>query len=193
IMFSGILDSVDGCIAGILEKETKFGAYFDAVIDKFGDIVWMVGPILYLLTYSEIYGPFYSSVFGPIGFLFKFLDFSANYHFKLFVLIGLITIGTTLIQEYCRARQQGLGLEETPMTVGERPWRVTIMSLLIGILGGAFLSFNSPIFREGQLYLTNLWYSFWLIPLMFIILFAFSIISIIQLTVHGKKHLDKTE
>ncbi|MFX1451804.1 MAG: CDP-alcohol phosphatidyltransferase family protein [Promethearchaeota archaeon] len=193
ILFSGILDSVDGCIAGITNNETEFGAYFDAVIDKFGDIVWMIGPILYLLTYSEVYGPFFSNVFGPIGALLKIVDFTGNYHFKLFAVLGLLTIGTTIIQEYCRARQQGLGLDKTIMTLGERPWRVFVMSLLIGILGGAFLTFNISIFREGQLYINNIWYILWLVPLMFVILFAFSIISIIQLTIHGKKYLDKGE
>ncbi len=193
IMFSGILDSVDGCIAGIQEKETMFGAYFDALIDKFGDIVWMIGPILYLLTYAEIHGPLYSSIFGPLGYLVHYFDFFGNAYLDLFVIIGLLTIATTLIQEYCRARQQGLGLEETPMTIGERPWRVFVMALLIGILGGAFISLYSPVFQEGQLFINNMFYANWLIPLMFIILFGFSIISIIHLTIYGKKHLDKVE
>lgn len=169
---SGILDSIDGCIAGILEKETKFGAFFDATIDRFGDIVWMISPILYLLTSSDIYG---------------------NFYVNLFLSLALITIASTQIQEYCRARQQGLGLFSTPMTVGERPWRLLIMVGFLFDLGGSYFLQYIPAFTQGSLYSLHLAAVIWDIPILIMVLFVISVISIIQLSVHGRKNLDKIE
>ncbi len=191
IGISGILDNVDGCIAGILNKGSNFGAYFDAIMDKFGDIILMIGPILYLYIYPAVFGPFFLDTLGP-SYLFRYFDIFNTSHFSFFIILGLVTIATTLIQEYCRARQEGLGLLETKVTIGERPFRIITVSVLIGIVGGSYWSQYNPAFNQGALLNNHIFYAVWLIPIMISISFVISIISIMQLSIHGWKHLDET-
>ena len=172
LVFSGFLDSVDGGIASITDQSSEFGAYLDSVIDKFGDIVWMMCPIYYILKISWFYGGFYTNLFFGLG---------------------AIGIAFVLIQEYCRARQQGLGIEETPMTAGERPWRLMIMSYWLGYLGISYMVQYSPACQQGIMKDMHTWIAIWGIPISIIVVLIMSIISIIHLSIFAYKNLDKSE
>jgi len=172
ILFSGILDNVDGCIAGITNNETNLGAYLDAVVDRAGDIVWMIGPILYILKYSNFYGFFYTN---------------------LFLVLSFAAIASIQIQEYCRARQQGLGLQRTVVTPGERTWRLIIIAIFVTELGASYLAQYSPIFQQGILKDIHIGAAILSMPILITILLILSVVSIIQLTVFGIKNLDKIE
>jgi len=172
ILFSGMLDNVDGCIAGILNKESNTGAYLDAVVDRFGDIVWMIGPIFYILKLANFYGWFYTNLFVGLGFL---------------------AIVMTQIQEYCRARQQGLGLYRTVVTAGERSWRLIFIVVFIFELGASFLAQYLPLFQYGILRDIHVGAAIWSMPILIIIILVTAVISIIHLSVFGFRNLDKIE
>ena len=46
IMFAGIFDIVDGEVARRTMRETKFGAFFDSVIDRYSDLLLLLGLII---------------------------------------------------------------------------------------------------------------------------------------------------
>ena len=43
ILFAGIFDIVDGEVARRTERVTKFGAFFDSVIDRYSDLLLLLG------------------------------------------------------------------------------------------------------------------------------------------------------
>jgi CDP-diacylglycerol--glycerol-3-phosphate 3-phosphatidyltransferase len=47
ILISGLMDFVDGAVAKVNKKETKFGALFDSVTDKITEISWYIAFGLY--------------------------------------------------------------------------------------------------------------------------------------------------
>jgi len=46
ILFSGLLDAIDGVLARTTGKVTKFGGFFDSVIDRYSDILILSGIII---------------------------------------------------------------------------------------------------------------------------------------------------
>src|SRR5213082_3186418 len=47
ILFAGIFDIVDGEVARRTHRETKFGAFFDSVIDRYSDLLLLLGLIIW--------------------------------------------------------------------------------------------------------------------------------------------------
>jgi phosphatidylglycerophosphate synthase len=47
IIFAGIFDMLDGRVARITNSVTKFGAFFDSVLDRYSDIVMLLGLMIY--------------------------------------------------------------------------------------------------------------------------------------------------
>src|SRR5215831_18306073 len=68
VVFAGIFDMVDGEVARRTQRVTKFGAFFDSVIDRYSDMVLLFG-LVYL--YSKNDSTFYMglAVFVIIGSL----------------------------------------------------------------------------------------------------------------------------
>jgi CDP-diacylglycerol---glycerol-3-phosphate 3-phosphatidyltransferase len=61
IIFSGIFDMLDGRVARITHNVTKFGAFFDSVLDRYSDMAIFVGLMVYYakgqrLTYLILSG-----------------------------------------------------------------------------------------------------------------------------------------
>src|SRR5207244_13308822 len=56
IVFAGILDIVDGEVARRTKRVTKFGAFFDSVIDRYSYISLMLG---LLIWYAKVDWTFY--------------------------------------------------------------------------------------------------------------------------------------
>jgi CDP-diacylglycerol--glycerol-3-phosphate 3-phosphatidyltransferase len=106
MILANLFDMVDGRVARLRERVTRFGAFFDSVIDRYSDIVVFVGIMV-----------FYAR------------DTSA--HSTLYVtLTGIALVGSVMIS-YSRARAESLDIE---CKVGflERPERVVL--LIIGSL-----------------------------------------------------------
>ena len=80
IMFAGIFDMVDGEVARRTKRVTKFGAFFDSVIDRYSDMLLLLGLMIW---YAKIDRVFYVGMTG-------------------FVLIG------SVLTSYTRARAESL-------------------------------------------------------------------------------------
>src|SRR6185369_2169254 len=98
IIFAGIFDMVDGEVARRTKRETKFGAFFDSVIDRYSDLLLLLGLIIW---YAKIYRIFY------VG------------------LTGLVLIGSVLTS-YTRARAESL-IPACKVGFLERPERIVLM------------------------------------------------------------------
>ncbi|PYS53610.1 MAG: CDP-alcohol phosphatidyltransferase family protein [Acidobacteria bacterium] len=98
ILFAGIFDIVDGEVARRTERVTKFGAFFDSVIDRYSDLLLLLGLIIW---YAKINRIFY------VG------------------LTGLVLIGSVLTS-YTRARAESL-IPACKVGFMERPERVVLL------------------------------------------------------------------
>ena len=56
IIFAGLFDMVDGRVARATNQVTRFGAFFDSVLDRYSDLALLVGLLVY---YGTISRPFY--------------------------------------------------------------------------------------------------------------------------------------
>lgn len=185
VVFSGTLDSIDGCLAYVTGKGSKRGAFYDHVLDKYGDCLWYAGILFFIVDTTPIY-------WGHMGL--------ANMDLTQFIVGGLISLGVfimlnTIIQEYCRARQQGLGLTETVVTFGERVTRILLYIFIASIVG---LTFIFHTFWYG-VFDTPFWWGIHFaivqyIPIVTTFLFlGFTLLSTVQLVWHGKKRLPGPE
>ena len=116
ILFAGIFDMLDGQVARIGKMSSKFGAFYDSVLDRYSEMFMFLGVCYFLVAHHY----FLSSLFA------------------FFALIG------SMMVSYTRARAEGLGIE-CKGGLMQRPERVVIMgvsALACGIashyLGGDF-------------------------------------------------------
>jgi phosphatidylglycerophosphate synthase len=99
IIVGGVFDMLDGIIARVNNRTTKFGAFLDSVLDRYSDAFLFIGFAWYFYKTGEITGIFLSS--GAMA-------------------------GALLIS-YTRARAEGLG-KECHAGIMERPERVILMA-----------------------------------------------------------------
>jgi CDP-diacylglycerol--glycerol-3-phosphate 3-phosphatidyltransferase len=98
LFFAGAFDILDGAVARLSRRVTKFGAFFDSVIDRYSDLVILLGIMIYY----------------------------TNRHNTLYVaLIGVAMIGSVLIS-YTRARAESL-MVECKVGFLERPERIVLL------------------------------------------------------------------
>ncbi|MHA1359493.1 MAG: CDP-alcohol phosphatidyltransferase family protein [Candidatus Helarchaeota archaeon] len=165
LIFSGYIDSIDGVIAFLTDTGSKLGGYYDSILDKFGDILWIIGPIYYLFVDPRV---------------------QLSYDFALMIaVIGLLSLLFSMIQEYCRARQESLGVEQTKPVVGERISRLSVLITLTAAIGFSNVctaAFGLPINA-------NLWVNTWMPPICLISLLGLAIVSLIQINKHAAKYL----
>ncbi len=172
IILSGTTDSLDGVVAYLTGTESKLGAWYDAVLDKFGDILWIAGPLFFIFT-----NPFTVSSYDPAWLI-------------TVAVVGLLALLMAQIQEYCRARAEGLGVEVNIPTIGERISRVFIYVTMMACIGlsNVLTSFSpTPEFQSVNNFMAT-----GIIPICFFVLLIFSILSIIQLTRHVQKNLSES-
>jgi phosphatidylglycerophosphate synthase len=98
IIFAGIFDMLDGEVARRTKRVTKFGAFFDSVIDRYSDVLLLLGLIIW---YAKIHRIFY------VG------------------LTGLVLIGAVLTS-YTRARAESL-IPACKVGFLERPERIVLL------------------------------------------------------------------
>ena len=60
MLISGLFDALDGALARIYENETKFGGFFDSILDRFSDAVILCGITLGGLT--ELHWGFFALI-----------------------------------------------------------------------------------------------------------------------------------
>lgn len=108
ILFGGLFDMIDGRLARVARMESRFGALYDSVLDRYSELVMFLGICYYLVAQSY----FLSSLFAFIA------------------MIG------SLMVSYVRARAEGLGIE-CKGGLMQRPERVLLIGIsavLCGVL-----------------------------------------------------------
>jgi len=172
VLFTGIIDGIDGAMARLLGIKSKSGAWFDNVIDRISDILMLVGLI-------------------P-GSILILSDLGLN-----FVWIVWTNIFIIQIYEYMRARHEGLGLHELKPFIGERPVRIMIIASSFIIYG--ISSFSVLITYLINPDATALWASThtgvttWTILISQMILLGIMVLSSIQLGSYSFKKLKEID
>ena len=107
LIVSGLCDTMDGSLARLAGKETRFGAFIDSTIDRVAEIAYFGALIVYYAAQGE--------------------------SGRLAVILSIVASAGSFLTSYTRARAEGLGLD---CRVGllERPERVAI--LVLGLLIG---------------------------------------------------------
>jgi CDP-diacylglycerol--glycerol-3-phosphate 3-phosphatidyltransferase len=98
VLFAGIFDMMDGEVARRTKRVTKFGAFFDSVIDRYSDLLLLLGLVHY---YAKLEEMFYVA------------------------LTGLVVIGSVMTS-YTRARAESL-LPACKVGFLERPERIVLL------------------------------------------------------------------
>ena len=55
VLFAGIFDMLDGAVARRTQRATKFGAFFDSVIDRYSDVVLLMGLVIWYAKMNRIF------------------------------------------------------------------------------------------------------------------------------------------
>ena len=119
LLFAGVFDMLDGQLARMTDKISKFGALYDSVIDRYSEMIMFFGICYYLISHDY----FLSSVFAFIA------------------MIG------SVIVSYVRARAEALGVE-CKVGMMQRPERVLtigISAILYGIISYYFGDFKISV------------------------------------------------
>lgn len=106
ILFGGLFDMIDGRLARVGKMESKFGALYDSVLDRYSELVMFLGICYYLVAQNY----FLSSLFAFIA------------------MIGSIMVS------YVRARAEGLGIE-CKGGLMQRPERILLIGISAVLCG----------------------------------------------------------
>tara|TARA_Y100000588_G_scaffold356057_1_gene411884 strand:+ start:2007 stop:2501 length:495 start_codon:yes stop_codon:yes gene_type:complete len=115
-LFSMVLDSTDGDLARAKNMTSNFGAFFDAVLDRYADIGMLSGMIYWSLLYENLMLP------------------------ELVAGVGLLAIAGSLNISYSRARAEaslGEGFSGQAAIIASRDTRLFLM-VIGSILGQMF-------------------------------------------------------
>ncbi len=83
VLVAGVFDMFDGAVARMTDRATKFGAFFDSVMDRVSEAIVLLGLLWFYLDDGEQLGA---------------------------VLVYVAVVGSTMVS-YARARAEGLGIE----------------------------------------------------------------------------------
>ena len=100
VLVAGFFDMLDGALARLTERVTRFGAILDSTLDRLSEAV----PLLSLLAV-----------------------FVRGQHFAESILVGVALLGSLMVS-YIRARMEGLGIE-CKAGLFTRPERVIVIAL----------------------------------------------------------------
>jgi CDP-diacylglycerol--glycerol-3-phosphate 3-phosphatidyltransferase len=117
LALAGICDTLDGQIARQTNKQSRFGAFFDSTLDRYGDLFPFAGMAYYFS--------------GGRGFAGNAPESDPS---PLTIIAIVLTIAGSFMVSYTRARAEGLGVE-CKKGIMQRPERITF--LIIGSFLGA--------------------------------------------------------
>ncbi len=120
VILSGTCDVLDGLLARKTGKVSKFGAFFDSTLDRFGEVVIFAG-IAWYFAGGESFLPMISP--SP--------DTGGSPWAVVFIILA---IAGSFMVSYTRARAEGLGVE-CKVGLMQRPERITLL-ILGSLLGG---------------------------------------------------------
>lgn len=108
LLIGGLMDMIDGRLARVGNKESKYGALYDSVLDRYSELIMFFGICYYLVSHNYFWSSF----------------------FAFFAMIGSIMVS------YTRARAEGLGVSAS-VGIMQRPERILIIGIA-ALLCGAF-------------------------------------------------------
>lgn len=100
ILFAGLFDMLDGQVARIGNKASRFGALYDSVLDRYSELIMFLGICYYLVAH----------------------------HYFLSSLVAFIALIGSMMVSYVRARAEGLGIECKDGLM-QRPERIIVISV----------------------------------------------------------------
>lgn len=118
ILFAGLMDMIDGRLARVGKMDSKYGALYDSVLDRYSEMFMFLGICYYLIYYQY----FLSSLFAFIA------------------MIGSIMVS------YTRARAEGLGVKMADVGLMQRPERILLIGVS-GIICGIMSGILGPDFK----------------------------------------------
>ncbi|MFX0032751.1 MAG: CDP-alcohol phosphatidyltransferase family protein [Candidatus Hodarchaeota archaeon] len=158
VLFTGIVDGIDGSIARLLNIKSKRGGWLDNVIDRISDILMFVCLI-----------PTNFMILSPYG-----LDFGWIVWTNIFLIF---------IYEYMRARHEGLGMHETKPFVGERITRFLVTTSFFAIYGvsslAVLITYLINPTSTAIWVSTHSWVNSWIMIIFQISLFVIMVLSVI--------------
>jgi CDP-diacylglycerol---glycerol-3-phosphate 3-phosphatidyltransferase len=98
MLIGGAFDTFDGQVARSRQTDTKFGAFFDSTVDRFSEILILMGLLLYYL----------------------------EQHNDSLVIVVAVVIAGSLMVSYIRARAEGVG-QVCTVGLLQRPGRVVLL------------------------------------------------------------------
>ena len=98
LLIGGLFDTIDGEVAKLTGKASKFGAFLDSCVDRYSDFIILLG----------IFWWYYTK------------------HYTLPVILVLLSILGSYIVSYARARAESLGLA-CQVGIGERAIRIPLI------------------------------------------------------------------
>ncbi|MFW9818859.1 MAG: CDP-alcohol phosphatidyltransferase family protein [Candidatus Thorarchaeota archaeon] len=171
VLFTGIIDGIDGAIARLLDIKSKRGAWFDNVIDRVSDILMLVGLVPTSTLILSTYG----------------LDFTWLVWTNIYLIF---------IYEYMRARHEGLGLHETKPFIGERITRVIVQTTFFVMYGVSSLAtlITNMINPSATIWnASHTWIITWTMVIYQISLLVIMVLSIILFAKYIWKNLKKLD
>jgi len=165
LILANLFDMLDGSVARIQGRVTRFGAFFDSVIDRYSDTIVFVGIMI-----------FYAR--------------DTRYHSTLYVaLTGIVLIGSVLIS-YTRARAEGVNIA---CKVGflERPERVVL--IIIGSLTEVSPATYDAVASVSSILAETLFYKMRAVMWVMAILSHWTVIHRVYHTWHEFQRVDGAE
>jgi CDP-diacylglycerol---glycerol-3-phosphate 3-phosphatidyltransferase len=98
LTLAGLFDFFDGSLARLANRVSAFGAFLDSVVDRYSDLVVLLGVVLYYHRAADTAG----------------------------VLLTMITMVGTIMISYTKARAQSIGLA-CEIGIMERPERLIVL------------------------------------------------------------------
>jgi CDP-diacylglycerol--glycerol-3-phosphate 3-phosphatidyltransferase len=98
VILAGLFDMLDGEVARVSRSETQFGAFYDSVIDRYSDIILLLGLVVYYAREQMM------------GYV---------------VLVGVVLMGS-IMTSYARARAECL-ISSCKVGFMERPERIVLL------------------------------------------------------------------
>ncbi|PSJ76871.1 CDP-alcohol phosphatidyltransferase family protein [Sphingobacteriales bacterium UPWRP_1] len=137
ILFAGLFDMIDGRLARLSNRSTRFGALYDSVLDRYSELVMFLGITYYLIAQNY----FLSSLFTFVA------------------MIGSIMVS------YVRARAEGLGIAcsdglmqrpERILTIGISAIACSVVSYFTGSFKYYLPGTGIPVFENITIFVWSL-------------------------------------
>ncbi len=117
LILAGVCDTLDGQIARLTHKQSRFGAFFDSTLDRYSDLFPFAGMAYYFSGGRGLLDPLPPEDPSPLT-----------------IIAIIMAIAGSFMVSYTRARAEALGVD-CKSGIMQRPERITL--LIIGSLLGA--------------------------------------------------------